>query len=556
MRARVVLTLLAGCLAFSGALAQSDVSAENLQHHRWVLESIDGKPPPAISGKGKIPELDFGEQMTVSGNLGCNQFNGTAVLRDGFFLIEAMATTRMMCPPPFGDIELELQTVLGSESTLSLDAEKNLTLIYADTTLLFRLEDWVAAAAATTPETSERQARGFSQSGSRIGFTENPPRFGGPTSPQGEIHEADEEVDPAFRFPRIDAAFEPWNTWKSRQNSEHGFALSAHYSTLYQKASDVIGNRDEATGGVLRAVGVWTLHNRGEPNFGRLNVVLDHRHGYRAETPANLAGEFGYIGQTGVFYNDMGFAVIDLSWQQSLRGGDAGFVAGRFDPNDYQNVLGYVNPWTIFSNLAINLDTSIALPDSSWGIAAGTFITDQFYVIGGINDANGLGSDNLEFFDGGAEFYKFMHIGWTPSKDERYFKNFHVMAWHVDDRDDAGIESAHGITFAANWTFQDRFMPFARLGFSKGSAPIYNESITLGMIYKFLYRSDLFGIAANHGSPPDSGLDDQTSIETFWRFQFSENLAITPSVQLILDPALNPVDDKVWVWGARFRLTF
>ena len=556
MRTRVVLISLLACLTGSGALAQSAVTAEDLQHHRWVLESINGGALPEVDGKGKVPELDFGEQMTVSGSLGCNQFNGTAVLRDGYFLIEAMATTRMMCPPPWSDIELTIQTVLGSESTPSISAEGYLSLASADTALLFRLEDWAQASTGTAAGSTGRQARGMSQGGSRIGFTENPPRFGGPTSPQGEIHEADEEVDPAFRFPRIDAAFEPWTQWKSRQNSDHGLAFSAHYSTLFQQASDVIGDRDKATGGVLRGVMVWTAAGRGTPNFGRLNVVLDHRHGYRAETPANLAGQFGYIGQTGVFYNDMGFAVIDLSWQQALRGGDAGFVAGRFDPNDYQNVLGYVNPWTIFSNLAINLDTSIALPDSSWGIAAGTFITDQFYVIGGINDANGLGSDNLEFFDGGAEFYKFMHIGWTPSKDERYFKNFHVMAWHVDDRENVGIDSAHGITFAANWTFDDRWMPFARLGFSKGSAPIYNESITLGMIRKFLYRSDLVGLAANHGSPPDSSLDDQTSIEAFWRFQFSANLAITPSVQLILDPALNPVDDKVWVWGARFRLTF
>ena len=36
----------------------------------------------------------------------------------------------------------------------------------------------------------------------------------------------------------------------------------------------------------------------------------------------------------------------------------------------------------------------------------------------------------------------------------------------------------------------------------------------------------------------------------------SKNLAITPSVQLILDRALNPVDDEVWVWGLGMRLTF
>jgi porin len=412
------------------------------------------------------------------------------------------------------------------------------------------------ASSETTSGDTPRESRGFSERGSRIGYTEAPPRFGGPTSPAGEMDEADAEVDPAFRFSAFDKAFEPWTEWKRRQNTEHGFQLSAHYSTLVQSASDVIGTEDKATAGVLRGTMRWTLVGQDTPNHGSLNIMLDHRHGFRDETPANLAGQFGYIGQTGVFYNDMGFAVINLNWQQALRDGNAGFVAGRYDPNDYMNVLGYVNPWTIFSNLAINLDTSIALPDSSWGIGGGTFVSDQFYVIGGINDANGNGGDDLEFFDGGAEFFKYVHLGWTPSKDERYFKNFHVMAWHVDDREDLGIASAKGITFAANWTFDDRWMPFARLGWSSGSAPIYNESFTLGVIHKFMYRSDLVGLAANFGSPPDDTLRDQTSVEAFWRFQFSENLAITPSAQLIIDPALNPVDDKVWVWGVRMRLTF
>ena len=176
-------------------------------------------------------------------------------------------------------------------------------------------------------------------------------------------------------------------------------------------------------------------------------------------------------------------------------------------------------------------------------------------MLGGINDANGLATDDLDFFAGGAEFYKYAHVGWSPSKDERYFRNVHVLTWHVDDRKDAGLESAHGVALAANWTFDDRWMVFGRLGWSTGASPIYNESMTLGVIRKFLFRSDLVGIAANRGNPPDGNLRDQTSIETFWRIQFSKGLAITPSIQLLLDPALNPEKDRIVVWGLRFRLT-
>jgi porin len=392
----------------------------------------------------------------------------------------------------------------------------------------------------------EQQPRGFSSRRSRTGYATTRPPFGGRNSPAGELEEADWERDPAFRFPKIDAAFQPWNDWKTRQNKENGFQLSAHYSTMYQSLSDAVpGGHDTASGGVLRATMKWTPKRTDTLDAGSLNVMLDHRHAFREIAPADLPGQAGHIGVTGLFYSDIKFAVINLNWQQPINGGRTGLIVGRYDPNDYMNILGHVNPWTIFSNLVSNLDVSVALPDSSWSIGGGHWLNDQWYVLGGINDANGAGSDNLEFFDGGADFFKFAHVGWSPSKDERYFKNVHVMTWHVDQREKAGIPSANGVAVAANWTFNDRWMPFARLGFSSGAAPIYNESATLGLIRKFMFRSDLIGIAANWGSPPDDSLSDQTTIEAFWRFQFSQGFAITPSVQLLLNPALNPVNDSV-----------
>ena len=44
-------------------------------------------------------------------------------------------------------------------------------------------------------------------------------------------------------------------------------------------------------------------------------------------------------------------------------------------------------------------------------------------------------------------------------------------------------------------------------------------------------------------------------LEGFYRLQFSQNLAITPSLQLLIDPAGNPADDEIWVFGVRMRLT-
>lgn len=48
--------------------------------------------------------------------------------------------------------------------------------------------------------------------------------------------------------------------------------------------------------------------------------------------------------------------------------------------------------------------------------------------------------------------------------------------------------------------------------------------------------------------------DDQYTAEIFYRFQLTQNLAITPDVQLIIDPALNPDESTIWIFGLRARL--
>ena len=68
------------------------------------------------------------------------------------------------------------------------------------------------------------------------------------------------------------------------------------------------------------------------------------------------------------------------------------------------------------------------------------------------------------------------------------------------------------------------------------------------------------GFGASWGKPNDalfgSGLDDQYTIETYYRLQVTRELAITPSVQLLIDPALNPERSTLWVFGLRARLAF
>lgn len=81
-----------------------------------------------------------------------------------------------------------------------------------------------------------------------------------------------------------------------------------------------------------------------------------------------------------------------------------------------------------------------------------------------------------------------------------------------------------------------------------------NKTATVGFIQRF-HKSDLIGIGFNWDDPSNDSLRYQYSSELFYRFQLSQNLALTPSVQWLIDPALNPDDDQILIFGLRARFT-
>jgi heat shock protein HslJ len=119
------------------------VTHGDLQHHRWLLESIDGEVLDTAALEDRIPELEIGEQMHVSGNSGCNRFSGQATLRDTSIDFGNMISTAMSCLPAQNELEATVLRVLGSSPTVALDEDSNLTLTSADATLRYRLRDWV-----------------------------------------------------------------------------------------------------------------------------------------------------------------------------------------------------------------------------------------------------------------------------------------------------------------------------------------------------------------------------------------------------------------------------
>jgi hypothetical protein len=97
-------------------------------------------------------------------------------------------------------------------------------------------------------------------------------------------------------------------------------------------------------------------------------------------------------------------------------------------------------------------------------------------------------------------------------------------------------------------------------GFADDGGAILQKTLSTGFAYQTVPAGNQLGIGYNWGEPSEStfepGLRDQTSVELYYRIQLFKELAITPDVQYIKNPALDPTEDSWWVFGLRARLVF
>jgi porin len=110
-------------------------------------------------------------------------------------------------------------------------------------------------------------------------------------------------------------------------------------------------------------------------------------------------------------------------------------------------------------------------------------------------------------------------------------------------------------------TFDLKWMPYLRAGVSsKGGGWLLQKSVSTGLGYHLKDGISLFGLGFNWSQPNEDTygekLENQFSTELFCRLQMLRNFELTPNLQWVINPALNPNASQSWVFGARGRLFF
>ncbi|MRS13291.1 heat shock protein HslJ [Enterobacteriaceae bacterium RIT691] len=137
-RIKMAAGLLASAMVLAGCVSTSKVTIqpEQLQHHRFVLESVNGQDVNSTTPL----ELSFGENMHISGNM-CNQFTAEGKMSDGSLQVQKMAMTRKLCTDPqLNQLDALIGAMLRDGAQVDL-TENQLTLATSHDSLMYKLAD-------------------------------------------------------------------------------------------------------------------------------------------------------------------------------------------------------------------------------------------------------------------------------------------------------------------------------------------------------------------------------------------------------------------------------
>lgn len=382
--------------------------------------------------------------------------------------------------------------------------------------------------------------------------------FGSPDQVERQLENDKTEKQSFFEL----GFMQPYFDFKNNVKEKTGLSFGLDYSSAYFNANNSL-SETSASSGMVRLYGSWNLIGKGAENTGTFIFKVEHRHKYGQTSLKNFGFEMGYVGMILPPFSNDEFRMTNFYWRQHFADGKISMVVGLLDATDYIDVYGLASPWMHFTNFAFSTgsETMFVPNDVNLGVALAGYITDHIYAIAGINDANSDPTKpfkSFETFFSGKQYFKSLEVGWVKSKDRYFFDNIHLLYWHSDGSDFQASLPGWGLNFSGTWFFGDKFMPFLRGGYAEDGGSLLQKSLTTGFGWYQSSNSHLLGAAIGWGEVNEttwgSDLSNQITMELFYRLQVSSKFALTPDVQYLINPALNPEVSSIFLWGIRARL--
>ena len=345
-----------------------------------------------------------------------------------------------------------------------------------------------------------------------------------------------------------------WFDWKDGQTQDHGVTFGLYGYWLFQTASETQTGEDEAFGEIYRLPGSWAVFGRDTGHPGRLEWRVEYRSrigSYLA--PSQLAGAAGFSAMDSGFVYSPEFD-LDMSvfnWTQEFNDQRGSLAIGRLAFDVHLDAFPMQTISRGFLNRVFLVNPAMAGTGiGALGAVGKGFVNDNVWLGAHIYDANAVnGQFDMDTFDQG-EWLKAVEIGWTPEYSLRKTNRIQFTWWEKDAREQAGIPRGQGWTVSTGLKRGDWY-PFARFGHSDGGAGVKaRDAASAGFEYASNPRHT-WSLGLGWINPVADHDEDETVVEASYEYQLWRGFSLLPNVQLLMDPANNSEEDKVWVLGLR-----
>lgn len=339
-----------------------------------------------------------------------------------------------------------------------------------------------------------------------------------------------------------------------------GLELTISYDILAQGYVD--NDEDLAgTAGELSLSGRWLLFGSKYNSPVFLTFRLRTRDALSDYAPSEISEQTGLFWRTTDGFNDSGFQIPNFYVSQELRDSSIIMRYGQFSIDNFIDAHRLRGAKRYFLNQLFSTNPSANFPSFGAGLVGYWKVNDNWELTAGGSNIQGTdGSTNVDFklnstalFTSIQGVYRFTESSGVG--DMLRGGRLQVMGWHSDAIEDEDIPEGRGFSLTLEHSGLHEGNKYVlRYAYSDGESKD-TDMLFFGGFGRNVRKFDSLGLGLGAGRSSATG-DWQGVFETYYRWQATKELVITPDIQLIVGKGEDDDKGLRFVGGLRMGIIF
>ena len=336
---------------------------------------------------------------------------------------------------------------------------------------------------------------------------------------------------------------------------KHRVEVTLNYDMLTQHYDD----SDVSVGGTsgdLSLTGRWLILGERFHKPIYLSFRLRDRRAYSEYAPSEIQGQTDLLWGTVDGFNNSGFQVPDFYFDQRLFDDKLSLRYGQFSIDSFVDKHALRGAKRYFLNQAFSNNPTVNFPSYGAGFAANWKPNDRWELTAGISNIQGVEGDaQIDFSLDSTALFGTIQADYNFTGLDGRGARLQVMGWGSDDNNVDDYRPGQGVSTTLEHEGRAENETYVlRITQSSGNPTDTDLLLFVGHGKRIRGFDNLgFGIAAGRSS---ASSEWQTVLESYYRWQVTKELVITPDLQIIFGN--NPTGESAvrLVGGIRLGIVF